>query len=148
MRRSFTAVLAAVLAGQAWAVMPELSPLDDQPAYQRARRLIKEQRYAEAIPVLDGLRREVRQSADLYNLLGFAHRKIRDYAAAKDFYDRALVLEPQHLSANEYLGEWFVEMGDLAGARARLSVLHDACGRCEEHDDLAAAIAAAEAKPR
>ena len=128
------------VAGQAAAVMPEPSPLETHPLYEKVQALIKGQAYAEAVPLLHSLRQEHRDSPDLYNWLGFVHRKLKDYPAAKRYYDRALALNPDHLGANEYLGEWFVEMGELAAAQDRLSHLRRLCGECEEAQDLAEAI--------
>jgi tetratricopeptide (TPR) repeat protein len=133
----------ALAAAPALAVGPTTSPLDDHPTYQRARAHIKAGEYAQAIPLLTQLRGEMPEAADVYNWLGFAHRKLKNYPQAKIFYDRALALEPSHLGANEYLGEWYVETGDLPKARERLETLRRLCGTCEEAEDLAKAIAAA-----
>ena len=55
--------------------------------------------------------------------------------------------DPRHLGANEYLGELYAETGKLDLAKERLAVLEAACGKsCEEREDLAKAIAAAEKK--
>lgn len=131
-------------ANQAMAVMPETSPLESHPLYEKVQELVRTGAYADAVPVLDTLRSEHRDSADVYNLLGYVHRKLKDYPAAKRYYDRALVLDPDHLGANEYLGEWFVEMGHWSAARERLSHLRNLCGDCEEAQDLAEAIETAQ----
>ncbi len=86
------------------------------------------------------LKAEFKTSADLPNWLGFCHRKLKDYPRAKAFYDEALTYNPTHLGANEYLGEWYVETGDLAKAREQLAYLTGLCGNCEEARDLAEAI--------
>ena len=51
-----------------------------------------------------------------------------------------MTYNPTHLGANEYLGEWYVETGDLAKAREQLAYLTGLCGKCEEAKDLAEAI--------
>lgn len=56
------------------------------------------------------------------------------------YYTKALNLEPQHLGANEYLGELYLELNDLPKAQARLAILKGACGDCEEYEDLEEAI--------
>jgi tetratricopeptide (TPR) repeat protein len=135
--------LALLAAAPARAVGPETSPLDTHPSYVRARELIRAGDYRAAIRSLEIVRSEHREAADVYNWLGFAHRKLKDYPTAKIHYDRALALDPAHLGANEYLGEWYVETGDLAGARGRLARLVELCGDCEEKRDLEEAIARA-----
>jgi tetratricopeptide (TPR) repeat protein len=137
-------VLAATLvlgfAGEAAAVGPDLSNLTGNPAYERARALIKAGEYAQAIPLLMQLKAEFTTSADVPNWLGFCHRKLKDYQRAKAFYDEALTFNPTHLGANEYLGEWYAETGDLAKAKEQLAYLKGLCGECEEAKDLAEAI--------
>jgi tetratricopeptide (TPR) repeat protein len=150
MKRAASLALVLLLwhAVPARAVGPEASPLDTHPAYGRAVELIRKGDYAAAIPALEIVRAEHRDAADVYNWLGFAHRKLRDYPTAKRYYDRALALDPDHLGANEYLGEWYVETGDLAGAWGRLAHLERICGDCEEKRDLEAAIARGAAPER
>jgi tetratricopeptide (TPR) repeat protein len=75
------------------------------------------------------------------NLLGFAHRKLKNYPAAKQFYDAALALDPSYSPALEYQGMWFIEMGDMAAARANLAKLQKIGAVCEEAKDLEKAIA-------
>jgi tetratricopeptide (TPR) repeat protein len=144
-RRSiFAGLLALVLSGPALAVGTDHSDLDGNPSYQRARAMIKAGDYARAIPLLMELRGEFKASADIPNWLGFCHRKLKDYPTAKAFYDEALTLNPAHLGAIEYLGEWYAETGDLAKAKAQLAYLKSLCGDCEEARDLAEAVEKAE----
>jgi tetratricopeptide (TPR) repeat protein len=132
------------LAGSALAVGPDYSDLSGNPRYERARALIKAGEYRPALPLLMELRSEFTTAADIPNWLGFCHRKLKDYPTAKTFYDEALTLNPTHLGANEYLGEWYAETGDLAKAKEQLAYLKGLCGSCEEAQDLAEAIAKAE----
>jgi Flp pilus assembly protein TadD len=134
-------------AAPAAAVGPETSSLDTHPAYARAVALIRGGDFAAAIRDLEIVRSDHRDEADVYNWLGFAHRKLKDYSTAKIHYDRALALDPGHLGANEYLGEWYVETGDLDRARERLAHLERICGDCEEKRDLQAAIERAGKRP-
>jgi len=138
--KGWLTALALLTAAPAAAVGPTTSTLDTHPSYVRAVELIKAGDYPAAIRSLEIVRSEHRDAADVYNWLGFAHRKLKDYPTAKLHYDRALALDPGHLGANEYLGEWYVETGDLERARERLAKLTELCGDCEERRDLAAAI--------
>ena len=82
------------------------------------------------------------QHADVYNLMGFALRKTKDYQQALTFYQKALDFDANHKSALEYLGELYVETGDLPKARAILARLVVLCPQgCEEREDLEKAIA-------
>jgi tetratricopeptide (TPR) repeat protein len=143
-RPLFAVLLALSLAGPAVAVGPDFSDLNGNPAYERARVLIKEGEYARAIPLLAALKREFQAAADIPSWLGFCHRKLKDYPTAKTFYDEALTLNPTHLGANEYLGEWYAETGNLPKAKEQLAYLKGLCGACEEANDLAEAIEKAE----
>jgi tetratricopeptide (TPR) repeat protein len=100
--------------------------------------------YRGAIPMLTAYLQDHPRDADALNLMGFSLRKTGNPTQALDYYNRALALAPQHLGANEYLGELYVELGQLDKAKERLAVLRAACGNCEEYRDLAAAIAKGE----
>src|SRR5258708_8613384 len=82
------------------------------------------------------------QHADVYNLMGFSLRKTGDYKQAYTFYRKALDFDPVHKGALEYLGELYVETGEMAKARENLAALEKLCpASCEERDDLEKAIA-------
>jgi tetratricopeptide (TPR) repeat protein len=86
---------------------------------------------------------EDNQQADVYNLLGFTLRKTGDLKTSLTYYTKALELRPDFKAAREYLGELYVEMGDMAKARDQLAALGTLCpGGCEERADLEKAIAA------
>jgi tetratricopeptide (TPR) repeat protein len=87
------------------------------------------------------------QHADVYNLLGFSLRKTGDYKQALTYYKKALDFDADHKGAHEYLGELYVETGQLLKAEEHLAILVKLCPQgCEEREDLAKAIAAAEPK--
>lgn len=116
------------------------------PGYAEAAALVKEERFAEALPLLKQAEALQPAHADTLNLLGFTSRKTGDTAAARGYYDRALAIAPNHRGAREYRGELFVTLGDLEAARRDLAELERICGRdCEEYRELAEAIAAAPA---
>ena len=97
---------------------------------------------AELAPML-----QTHQHADVYNLMGFSLRKTGDYQQAYTFYRKALEFDPEHKGALEYLGELYVETGQVDKARGNLALLKKLCpGGCEELADLEQAIAGASAK--
>ena len=78
---------------------------------------------------------------DVYNLLGFSHRKLDKVEEAFKYYNRSLKLNPRHQGANEYIGELYLRTNNLKKAEEHLEVLDDIClFGCEEYDDLKDAI--------
>jgi tetratricopeptide (TPR) repeat protein len=55
--------------------------------------------------------------------MGYSLRKTGQTQLALEYYNRALALMPKHLGANEYLGELYVELGQMDKAKERLAVL-------------------------
>ena len=112
-------------------------------SYERAVRLVEAAEYEDALESLEDLNRTEPGNADVLNMLGYAHRKLGRVEAAFGYYREALAIEPRHLGANEYLGELYLETGDLEMAQERLAELATACpSGCEERDELSEAIAA------
>jgi tetratricopeptide (TPR) repeat protein len=74
---------------------------------------------------------------DVLTYQGFANRKLSNYDVAISYYSAALKLDPEHRGANEYLGEYYVETGQLAKANAQLVKLDRICKfGCEEAEEL------------
>src|SRR3954453_4735236 len=87
------------------------------------------------------------QHADVYNLMGFSLRKTGDYQQAYTFYRKALDFDPNHKGALEYLGELYVETGQVDKARENVARLRQLCpAGCEELADLEKAVNATSAK--
>ena len=101
---------------------------------------IKVKDYAAALADLRDIAEDIQQ-ADVYNLLGFTLRKTGDFKTSLTYYTKALELEPDHKAAREYLGELYVETGNMEKAEEQLAVLNRLCpGGCEEREDLQKAI--------
>ena len=114
----------------------------DAPDLTSVRAKIKAKDYAAALAELRDLAEDIQQ-ADVYNLLGFTLRKTGDVKTSLTYYTKALELQPDHKAAREYLGELYVETGNMEKAREQLAVLAKLCpGGCEERDDLQKAISA------
>lgn len=92
--------------------------------------------YAGAIPILTVIVKADPNNADALNLMGFSLRKTGQTDMAMQYYMRALSIMPKHLGTNEYLGELYVELGQVDKARERLAVLHAACGNCAQAQEL------------
>ena len=124
---------------------PQSAP--GNPDYAKAAVLIEAEKFAEALPLLKNAEAAEPDNADVHNYLGYAHRQLKNYDAALRHYKIALRLVPRHRGANEYLGELYLVLGDLAKAEERLAVLDKAClFGCEEYTELKDAIAAYKAK--
>jgi cytochrome c-type biogenesis protein CcmH/NrfG len=114
----------------------------DAPDLTSVRAKIKAQDYAAALAELRDLAEDTQQ-ADVYNLLGFTLRKTGDFKTSLTYYTKALELQPDHKAAREYLGELYVETGNMEKAKEQLAVLAKLCpGGCEEREDLQKAISA------
>jgi cytochrome c-type biogenesis protein CcmH/NrfG len=114
----------------------------DAPDLTSVRAKLKAKDYAAALTELRDLAEDVQQ-ADVYNLLGFALRKTGDVKTSLTYYTKALELQPDHKAAREYLGELYVETGNMEKAKEQLAALVKLCpGGCEEREDLQKAISA------
>ena len=112
----------------------------DAPDLTSVRAKIKSNDYAAALAELRDLAEDTQQ-ADVYNLLGFTLRKTGDFKTSLTYYTKALELQPDHKAAREYLGELYVETGNIEKAKEQLAVLAKLCpGGCEEREDLQKAI--------
>lgn len=115
----------------------------DAPDLNSVRAKIKAKDFKAAIAELTPML-ETYQHADVYNLMGFSLRKTGDHKQAYTFYRKALDFDPEHKGALEYLGELYVETGQVDKARENVVLLKKLCpGGCEELADLEQAIASA-----
>ena len=86
-------------------------------------------------------------SADVQNLLGYSYRNLGQLEPAIKHYKQALVLDPRHRGAHEYIAETYLLAGNMAAAERHLAALREICLLpCEELEDLERAIVAYRAK--
>ena len=64
------------------------------------------------------------------------HILIGNIETAFTHYSKALDINPNHRGAHEYIGEAFLDVGNLAEAKEHLAILASLCSGCEEHQDL------------
>ena len=121
----------------------------DAPDLTAVRAKIKAKEWKAALADLNGMVDKGVQHADVYNLIGFSLRKSGDLKTAYTFYRKALEFDPDHKGALEYLGELYVETGELGKAREHVALLRKLCpSGCEELEDLEKAIAQTAAAPK
>lgn len=111
-------------------------------SFKRGKKAVDAKDYSGAIPYLLRAAKETPENADVYNLLGYSHRKLGKLDKSLEYYNKALAIEPEHLGANEYIGELFLKTDRLSDAEKHLAILDKACFfGCEEYDQLKEAIA-------
>lgn len=109
--------------------------LDTDSLYETGRKLAMDERYGEAITVLS-LAAD-RGDARVLNYLGYSHRKQGRVLVGLGYYQEALKLAPDYSQAREYMGEAYLQMGDLTGAEHQLSEIERQCGKvCDEYVEL------------
>jgi len=113
--------------------------LNDEDLYQQARAFVEEKKFAMALDLLQRIRNQ--NQPRVLNYIGYSTRKLGDVDKGITFYKKALVLDPNYHVAREYLGEGYLQKGDLASARQQLAEITKRCGvSCEAYKDLAEAI--------
>jgi len=110
---------------------------DGDAAYLTASALINEGRYQDALYSLNAAGIALGPHPDVITYQGFANRKLGRYDVAVSYYSAALKLAPEHRGANEYLGEYYVETGQMTKAKAQLAKLDKICAfGCEQAEEL------------
>ena len=104
--------------------------------YSQASAKVDAQDYRGAMPLLDKIIAKDPRNPDALNLMGFCDRKLGNTDEALENYNKALAIRPNHVGANEYLGELYLELKNLPKAEERLKVLAKACNGCEEQQEL------------
>ena len=141
MRKALLALLVVCTADAAWAAGGLGAKRTDPLAAVVG--MIESGEYDRAITDLEAHIRADPESADAFNWLGYANRKLGRLDAAERAYAEALRLDPDHKGAHEYAGELALLRGDLAGAEHHLMELDRIClVGCEEYRELKEAIEA------
>ena len=139
---ALSAVLAVSCAFAAFAADDTVTPDDAaNPDFTAVKAMVDSGKFDQAMPDLQALDKASPNNPDILNLIGFTYRKTGHPDEALDYYNRALSLQPNHLGANEYLGELYLELKQPQKAAERLAVLQKACGNCEEYQELKEKIA-------
>jgi tetratricopeptide (TPR) repeat protein len=107
------------------------------PDYAAGKQAIEARNWQAAIKLLSSAALRDSRNADIQNYLGYACRNAGQLDLAFKHYDRALMLNPRHRGAHEYLGETYLMVNDVAKAEEHLAALQKICLiLCEEFEDL------------
>ena len=106
--------------------------LDDNNLFEAARDLAYNKRYDEAINLLN-----LAQNQDdprILNFLGYSHRKLGMVEKGLTYYTAALKEDPDYTLVMEYMGEAFLQLGQVDKAREQLAEIEKRCGTdCREY---------------
>ncbi|MEM7208173.1 MAG: tetratricopeptide repeat protein [Pseudomonadota bacterium] len=121
-------------------VSPVQAKYDGTP-FDSIQKMVDAGDYEQAIGELETMLSDDDQNTDVLTLLGYSYRKQAQFDTAKEYYFRALEIDPEHKAANEYLGQLYLETKELEKAQERLAVLDEACFLpCSEYTTLKQAI--------
>ena len=110
-------------------------------AYLSAEKLINKKQYSDAIVKLNDALVTDSNNADIFNYLGFSHRKLGKMEDAAFFYNKALEINPKHKGALEYQGEMYLTLNQIGKAEENLKKLDKICFLgCSEFDKLKKSI--------
>ena len=102
--------------------------------YVLAEKAIKAKDFRSAARLFEAYLVGDSSNANAWNYLAYSHRKLGDLKKAEAEYKKALILNPDHTGAHEYLGELYVVTNRMELAKERLEVLKDC--NCEEYGEL------------
>ena len=111
------------------------------PTYAEAKTLVKKKEFDKAVVMLEELLKDGKNASnpDVLNDYAYSLRNLKQYDKAEKFYLDALKIKPNHVGANEYLGELYLITKRPEEAKKRLEVLKTC--NCEEYKELKEKIA-------
>ena len=113
----------------------------DDTNYSQGVDKVKQKDFDGALVLLNQVVAKDPKNANAWNYIGFSDRMLGHYDESLAAYEKALAIEPDHIGANEYLGELYVQTGHPEKARQQLAVLDRLCGEnCDEYKELKGAI--------
>ena len=121
------------------------------PAIARAQEAVAAKDWARAAQVMRAALGKHPGNADYHNLYAYALRKGPNPDMEEVFrhYEDALRIDPGHRNAHEYIGEAYLQVGNVAKAKEHLAALDKLCWLpCEQYSELKEAVADYEAKHR
>ena len=88
-------------------------------AFEKAKALMSQRRFTEAITLLEPLSRESSESTEFHFQLGMAHARLKQWSQAEASLAKVIQLDPEFLNGKALvnLGAVYRERGELAPAR-------------------------------
>ena len=147
-----TLVLTALLLAPAAVLAADSQPtVRTDPVLEQATKTIAAKDWPQAQALLKDAIARNPNNADYHNLYAYSVRKGAnpDMSLVFQHYNEALRLDPRHRGAHEYIGEAYLQVGNVAKAKEHLSTLDKLCFfPCSEFAELKKAVAEYEAKPK
>ena len=137
---------AVAAGGDAWSSGPS-----EDSAITQAQQAIQAKDWARAAAVMREALAAHPDNADYHNLYAYSLRKGPNPDMNEVFrhYEEALRLDPKHRNAHEYIGEAYLQVGNLAKAKEHLAALDKLCFLpCEQYSELKEAVRDYQAKHR
>ena len=108
--------------------------LTDKDLYLAGRDLGQEARYVEALQLF--FRMKNREQARVLSSIGYSTRKLGDIDKGINYYHQALERDPDYTKARQYLGEAYLQKGDIGKAKEQLIEIANRCGGCDDYELL------------
>lgn len=116
-------------------VDPQRGQIDDDSIFEAGRYFAENGRYDDAINILTLAANK--EDPRILNYLGYSHRKAGRITVGLGYYQEALRANPDYTLVREYLGEAYLQLGDVDAARGQLAEIEKRCGTgCAEHAEL------------
>jgi len=120
-------------------VNPQRGAVDDDSLYAAGRYLAEQGRYGEAITILSLA--DDKTDPRILNYLGYSHRKAGRVTVGLGYYQEALRHDPNYTLVREYMGEAYLQQGNVEAAMEQLTEIEKRCGKgCREYALLAEQI--------
>ena len=119
--------------------------MDDEAIYYYAVSMAKDEgNFQGALDLLKTAKNQ--NDPRILTYIGYTMRKLGDVDGGMAFYAKALAIDPNSTNTREYLGEAYLQKGDLANAKDQLAEIQSRCGNtCENYSELAKQISDYEA---
>jgi len=103
------------------------SRLDDDTLYGAVREFAYAGQHENSLRVLAAMSDP--QDDRVLTYMGFNHRKLGDVTLGMAYYEQALAVNPNNLLARSYMGQAFVEQGEISMAKLQLAEIYARGGR-------------------
>ena len=140
-----------LLPGSAPAAGGDSDAAPQDPVIAGAQKAIAAKDWTRAAAVMRDALAAHPDNADYHNLYAYSLRKGPNPDMKEVFrhYEEALRIDPDHRNAHEYIGEAYLQVGDLAKAKQHLAALDKLCWLpCEQYTELKEAVEDYQAKHR